>query len=361
VKVIYDHDFFSNFPYSGISRYFWELIAGFRGYEDIRPSLFLGFHANAYDWAAVGKDCYRYFGIRRPKVRYTRRIFETVNDASFPLFAKWVGPDIYHQTYCIDYLPDFRGKKIVTAYDMTYEKFPKLFPSDRFSLAKEKSIRNADSVIAISESTRRDVIQFFNLPESKVSTIHLGNSLTLPAAGPRLIPEPYILFVGQRVPHKNFGALLSAYAASARVHGHFKLVCFGGRPFSKEESELIQKHDLNGKLIQVSGPDEALSRIYRDAELLVYPSLYEGFGLPVVEAMGQGCPALLSNASSLPEVGGEAAEYFDPTNREELLSKLEALLDNPTKRDDMRRRGLTQSSRFTWSACVEKTVRIYRQ
>lgn len=358
--ILYDHEFFCAFPYSGITRYFAELIPRVGRTPGYSASLFMGFHVNRYRLEDQRAAFRYFFGVRRPRIPKTARIFNAVNDIAFPLFARRSGADILHQTYYSYLYPGFRGKRIVTAYDMSYEILPDLFPAGHRAVAdKRASMERADGIIAISESTRRDLISVWGIPPEKVHTIHLGNSLVLPPPAASPIPEPYILYVGQRVPHKDFGTLLRAYGTNARLHGSFRLVCFGGHPFTPEERAEAAKLGIAGRIEQMTGPDSMLAGLYAHAGALAYPSLYEGFGLPLVEAMGYGCPVVASRTSSLPEVGGEAALYFQPKDAEGLAVGLERVLYDGTLRAQLAEAGRARSRMFTWDACAERTLAYY--
>ncbi|MDQ3000449.1 MAG: glycosyltransferase family 4 protein [Fibrobacterota bacterium] len=359
-RLLYDHEFFSAYPYSGITRYFSEIIRRIGRNPDFGVSLFMGFHVNEYGLEKERHRFKSFFGMRRPRIPKTARLFNAMNDALFPFFARRSGADILHQTYYSDIFPDFKGKRIVNVYDMSYELLPDMFPVGFRAVSdKRKSMERADGIIAISESTRRDLIDLWKVPEEKIKTIHLGNSLTLDPGPAQLVKEPYILYVGQRVPHKNFGALLKAYGRTRRIHEAFRLVCFGGSPLSLEEHEEARSLGVEGRISQMTGPDTMLANLYGHASALAYPSFYEGFGLPIVEAMGYGCPVVASRTSSLPEVAGAAALYFDPKEPGELALRLEkALYDAETTRI-LSAAGRERSRLFTWDACAERTMAYY--
>lgn len=362
IRLLYDHEFFSAFGYSGITRYFLEVIRRVSAAEGFRASLFMGFHLNEFVSEEFTSDLDRFFGMRRPRIPRTGRLFNALNLGLLPLFAKAARADIFHQTYYAPLLSGFKGKRIVTVYDMTYERFPNLFPAgEAAARMKSEAIARADGIIAISESTKRDVMRILGISGERIRTLHLGNSLHAePGPAPR-VAGSYILYVGQRVPHKNFGALLRAWSGHAGLRESHNLVCFGGHPFTEAETSEFRARGVEGKVIRLSGPDALLANLYRYATVLAYPSLYEGFGLPVLEAMGLGCPVIASGVSSLPEVAGEAALYFDPRSESEIVSALDKVTANADLRTRLSEAGKVRALSFSWDACARGHMEYYQE
>jgi glycosyltransferase involved in cell wall biosynthesis len=362
IKIAYDHQFFSMFGYSGITRYHFEVIARLVEDPSVEVSLFMGWHKNKFDYARFKKKYAHFFGFRRPGIPRTTGIFNTLNDALFPLFLARSRSRLYHQTYYRYYVPSYRGKRVLTVHDMTYELFPgKFSPADPVILDKRTSIDRADAIIAVSMSTKNDLVRLCGIPPERVTVIYHGNSLTVTPGGKPPANGPYILYVGQRVPHKNFPALLNAYCRSSRVNKEFGLVCFGGEPFTDAEKQVLAKNGLLGRARQVSGSDEDLAGYYSRASLLVYPSLYEGFGLPLLEAMHYGCPVVASNVSSLPEVGADAGLYFDPADTADLMDKMERVLFGDSLRRGMVERGHVREKQFSWDRAAAETLEVYKR
>jgi glycosyltransferase involved in cell wall biosynthesis len=360
VKIAYDHQFFSMFGYSGITRYFYELISRLSCEAGMSVSLFMGWNINEFDFAEYRKNYAHFFGAKRPHVPKTTRLFNTLNNALFPLFLYRSGADLYHQTYYRFHVPNFAGRRVLTVYDMTYELFPEKFDChDPVVREKRTSMDRADALIAISENTKNDMVRLCGIPRERVTVVHLANSLTAPPRARPPLDGPYILYVGQRVPHKNFMRLLAAYCQSTRVHAAFKLLCFGGGPETPEEQAVLSGHGCGGRMHHCTGNDELLASCYSHAAALVYPSLYEGFGLPLVEAMHYGCPVIASNAGSLPEVGADAGVYFDPSNTGEIMERMELVLFGDTLRATMIERGRRREKDFGWDACAAKTRAVY--
>jgi len=174
--------------------------------------------------------------------------------------------------------------------------------------------------------------------------------------------RPFILFVGARGGYKNFDRLLQAYAGRSILHESYDLVAFGGGDFSGNERALVRSLGLNENQVrQLGGDDAVLSVLYQQASLFVYPSLYEGFGIPPLEAMSLDCPVICSNTSSMPEVVGNAAVQFNPHDIDSIANALEAVITNPTLQADLRQRGRERLHAFSWHRCALETLNVYRK
>jgi glycosyltransferase involved in cell wall biosynthesis len=174
------------------------------------------------------------------------------------------------------------------------------------------------------------------------------------------LEKPFLLYVGYRGGYKNFAALLRAYARSPLLRREFLVVCFGGGRFKERELRQISEQNVQRDNVRyLSGSDDLLAALYAAAAALVYPSLYEGFGMPPLEAMSMGCPVVCSNASSLPEVVGEAAEFFDPLREDDLVAAIERVVTSDERRQALVASGRDKCAMFSWQRCVEETMAIY--
>jgi glycosyltransferase involved in cell wall biosynthesis len=250
---------------------------------------------------------------------------------------------------------------------MVHELYPDMFADDnptRFQ--KRCSVERADHVICISENTRRDLIEILKVSSEKISVVHLGvdaleKAGKFPGGEEGRFPKPFLLYVGHRAGYKNFTALLRAFASSPDLAKDFDLVAFGGGPLSPAEVELIAQLRLPADSVrQVGGDDSLLGAHYRAAAAFVYPSIYEGFGLPPLEAMAQGCPVISSNTSSMPEVIGDAAEFFDPLDVESLAHSLHKVLSDQCYAGDLVQRGHRRLRQFSWERCARETLDVYK-
>jgi glycosyltransferase involved in cell wall biosynthesis len=360
IKVIYDHQIFGLQQYGGISRYFFELARRVGKYEGFSASILAPLHINRY----LEEGGLHVKGIRIPAIPKTRRFISIANQCVSSGLVRAAKPDLIHETYFQRKArSNQRCPVVVTVYDMIHEKFRSEFSHDSTSDAKRAAVARADRVICISENTRADLINLFGADPGKIKTIHLGFSLTRQADPATLpsYPRPYLLYVGQRSGYKNFRALLSAYAEASRINKDFDLIAFGGEPFSQEEKKAVSNARLDpNRVRRLVGDDSMLGHLYRNAAALVYPSLYEGFGIPPLEAMSFGCPVICSNTSSIPEVVGDGGLYFNPATVESLIEAMERLLNSEELRLQLIARGTRRVANFSYDRCASETVAVYR-
>lgn len=362
MNLIYDHQAFSIQKYGGVSRYFHELISRLCKKEDVNLSLFLGFYINEYGLEACRDLCKHFWGMKRVDIPKVGRLFTVVNKMLFRPFFVSSRADIYHPTYYANLIRGFKGKKVVTVHDMIHELYPDYFSSrDITSTDKKMAVQDADAVICVSQSTKKDLMELLNVPEDRIRVIYLGNSLNLEVNEPRLVDNPYVLYVGLRSGYKNFKLLLTAYARAHKIRSDFKLICFAGGKFNIQEQALIRSLDLSNKVLEYAGTDEVLANLYKYATAFVYPSLYEGFGIPPLEAMHYGCPVLVSNTSSILEVVGQAGLYFNPTSVDDLSFHLDKILHDDMLRTELIQRGHEQEKIFSWDVCAKETLKLYHQ
>lgn len=283
------------------------------------------------------------------------------------LIEKWK-PDIVHETYYSRASCAPRNTcKVLTVYDMIHEKFPQWGSRwDQSASLKRVAVDRADHVICISESTRKDLLDLYDVDPQKVSVVHLGAENPPDGMDKGMISggatRPYLLYVGARPGHKNFTGFLQAFASSCRLRADFDVVAFGGGGFTPDELQELARLGLDSNQVrQVSGGDELLSQLYVCASAFVYPSLYEGFGLPPLEAMGHRCPVVSSNTSSMPEVIGDAGEYFDPASGHDMAEAIERVVYSPSRIEELVSKGLERQANFTWERCAGQTLEIYHQ
>jgi len=362
MKITYDYQIFCGQLYGGISRYFCEIAPRIATHAGVAPSILAPCYINSYLRGVKGVPIY---GISVPKLPKTARILLQVNKAVSSLLLKTDDPDIVHETY---YSPKRQAPRetrtIITVHDMIHEKFKHHVPeTDTTGVMKALAVRHADHIICVSENTRKDLIEHLDVPTDKISVVYHGCSLPRQAVQMvhSIIDGSYLLYVGPRGGYKNGEGLLRAYAQSTRLKADHKLVFFGGGPFSQEEKATIAALGLTPRqVLQLSGDDVMLTSMYAHASAFVYPSLYEGFGFPPLEAMTFACPVASSNTSSMPEVLGAAAEYFDPNEPEAIAAAIERVVYSVEHRKNLIVSGLDRTSLFTWDRCAEQTLDVYR-
>jgi glycosyltransferase involved in cell wall biosynthesis len=294
-----------------------------------------------------------------------QRVIRGINAALVRTKLRREPPDIVHETYYMrSRLAPPRTKTIVTIHDMIHEKFPQYFPArDMTSQCKKAAVQRAERIICVSENTRADLLDILEVDPEKVSVVHHGSSAggARPIATKLTMDPPYVAFVGTRVGYKNFDRLLEAFGMSDFLRHDFAIMCFGGGEFTEDELSRAAKLGIDReRLLHSKGNDETLHQVYREAAAFVYPSLYEGFGLPTLEAMSNECPVICSNTSSLPEVCGDAAEYFDPNSAESIAASIEKVLNSPSLREELVNRGLQRIKSFSWQRCAEQTANVYK-
>jgi glycosyltransferase involved in cell wall biosynthesis len=305
------------------------------------------------------------FELRVPRFPKAGQLVPAISKLLAGPMINHFNPSIVHETY---YAGDSYGsssaRRVLTVYDMIHELFASEYPADdKTSKLKEIATKRADHIICISENTRKDLLEIFDLPEDKVSVVYLGfDSLVLDTA---LLEhkecKPYLLYVGQRWGYKNFDGFLKAYASSSFLRNHFDVVCFGGGAFTPDELSFFASLGLSNRQVsQISGTDSKLASVYSNAALFVYPSLYEGFGIPPLEAMSLGCPVACSNNSSIPEVAGNAAEYFDADNIDSIRVAMEHVVNSNSRRDELINLGKLRCAEFSWQRCANETLDVYR-
>jgi glycosyltransferase involved in cell wall biosynthesis len=358
LNVLYDHQIFQAQRFGGVSRYFFELIRRMVRMPNVGVSLFQGLHINQYDLEKSRSEYDSFFGARRLPVK-GGMFFSAINQVLFRGFASRSRATIYHPTYYGDPYSQSRLKRILTVHDMIHELFPGNFPGDRTAEQKRHAVKKADEIIAVSDATKRDLIRVLGTPPDKIHVVYHGNPLRVLPDNANPPSAPYFLFVGIRKGYKNFDRVLEAFAISSRLKMDFQLHCFGGPPLTIEEQRKIQILGLGQRVTHSSGPDAVLASRYSNAVALIYPSLYEGFGLPVLEAMHYGCPVLCANTSSLPEVAGDAARFFEPRGIDSIIEAMEDIAYNSAKRKALLSAGYIQEKKFSWDQCVEQTMAVY--
>jgi glycosyltransferase involved in cell wall biosynthesis len=278
--------------------------------------------------------------------------------------TKW-HPNLVHETY-FSHIPTVaKGiPSVITVFDMIHELFPENFSTnDQTSSKKMSAVARADHVMCISETTKRDLIDIFGTNEEKISVVSLGfDRFKIPKQIGNGLPiaKPFILYVGQRGGYKNFSRLLEAFSLSSSLHTDFALVVFGGGHFSHDESTQITALGLSDKqVMHVSGGDDLLGALYEGASVFVYPSIYEGFGIPPLEAMAHDCPVVSSNKSSMPEVLGDAVEYFDPLSEDDIRRAIERVVYSEEYCNLLRMAGRARIGQFSWDKCAKETSTIY--
>lgn len=363
--VVYDYRIFSQQEFGGISRYFCEIAKRIPQSSDWLTEVIAPLHCNHYLAESQITTIGRFAPLPHPLFK---KLYALCNKIVTPTMMALNQHNVLHYTYYSPKPYKSRVPTVITVYDMIHELFPHYFPADDPTRQwKRRAVEAADHVICISHTTARDLIRFLDVPPTKISVVHLGYSEELkePFAfaekNQGSLNRPYFLYVGARSGYKNFNRLLEVFGASARIAENFDLVAFGGGPFTQTELGKINALGLRSDSVQhISGSDAKLARYYNGARAFIYPSEYEGFGIPPLEAMSCGCPVICSDTICIREIVGAAAEFFEPTNNDSIRVALERIAFDDQLRVDLVKAGRVQSSLYSWDKCAESTVDIYR-
>jgi len=386
MKILYDYQIFTKQNYGGVSRYFYELMDNLRAHK-IDIEIPINYSKNIYIKEAdflsrplKGYTEYKDFLLGlRPKGK--AKIYKLLQKLNFIKNAETANQkisierlkkqnfDIFHPTYYDSYFLKYIGKKpfVLTIYDMIHETYPELFSADN-KIARQKKIlaQKAEKIIAISENTKKDIIKFIGINEDKILVIHLGNSINRQENNLKIntdllkkLPEKYILFVGNRASYKNFDNFSKALIPLFKINKKLNAVCAGGGEFSDKEINFFKTFNITDKFRQYSVNDSDMTLLYKNALVFVFPSLYEGFGLPILEAFNCGCPVAASNRGSLPEIAGNAAAYFNPEDISSITDAINNIIADDGTKEKMKKNGFEQLKKFSWEKTAEKTLDVY--
>ena len=354
ISVFYDFQAFSMQINGGISRYFYEVISEMEKKKQVSVSFFQGINRSCYNVDGKNNGLVNYYSERTDI-----RNIEVLDLINANLIGKYTNIaeefSIYHPTYYHDLNVGKYGKMILTVHDMIHEKY---HLDSVTSFRKRKMVNKADGIIAISQSTKNDLMEIFGVNDKKIKVIHLANSLNFEIREDALIEEPYILFVGNRGGYKNGELLIKAYAGS-NMKNELMLVFMGGGAPTPKEKELIESYGIVDSVAFCFGDDRKLANLYKYAKLFIYPSSYEGFGIPLLEAMHYGTPVITARSSSMTEVAGEAAVYFRPDSLDSLIYAINKLAGNKELREKYKERGFEREKQFSWKKCAEETYEYY--
>jgi glycosyltransferase involved in cell wall biosynthesis len=291
---------------------------------------------------------------------------------TLPLELAPLGLDLLHSP---DFIPPmrWRGRSVITVMDLAFLRFPHLLTDEsrRYYGQVSKAVARADAILAISQSTKSDLVDLLDAPAGKITVTYLAaDPACQPVTEPgRLdairrnygLPADYVLFVGTLEPRKDLPTLLRAFA-SLGPQARDICLAIAGRPgwLYQEVYDLVKTLGVGERVRFLGGvPAGDLPALYSGARLFVLPSLYEGFGMPVLEAMACGAPVICANTSSLPEIAGDAALQFPPGDAAALAQAITQLLSDASLHRQLRERGLAQAARFSWEATARLTLAVY--
>lgn len=367
IDVVFDHQIFSLQRFGGATRYFRNLAQAFMENPEIHMECQLGL----CDWEIKNSPIVSSirgssWGTLTPKIGVLRY---SINE----LFAYYYSmshtinntPRVHHCTYIYPPHPVRKTPLVVTHHDCTLEKFQAQFPRSSMTIkAKKKIYEQADRIIAISNHSKNDLMAFYGVPESKICVIYHG--VEKPLSSDAILPpegidsRPFILYVGARTFYKNFTGLLRAFAGS-NAKRDFRLLAVGGGELTVDENKLLCELRIEGNVVNIPYVGQAeLGWLYYNAHGMVYPSSYEGFGFPPLEAMSMSCPTLVSNSSCLPEILGRAPLYFENGDDGDLGEKIDILCYDLKLRTSLIGNGKSVVESYTWERTALNTLNLYK-
>ncbi len=293
--------------------------------------------------------------------------------ALLPVELGWRSIDVLHSP---DYIPPFRRRcrSVITVHDLAFLRWPELLtPASRayFNGQIDRAVRSADRIIAVSHATKADLMELLHVPAEKIDVVH-------EAAGPGLtplhrsvvegwldrngLPRDYVLFVGTFEPRKNLPRLVAAFGL-LRERGYEGKLLLAGSPgwLAEPLFEEIERRRLGAEVVQREITAENLPYLYNGARLLAFPSLYEGFGLPVLQAMACGTPVVTASSSSLPEVAGDAALLVDPEDVQALADAMARVIGDAALSASLRNQGPARAAQFSWERTAVETLAVYER
>ncbi len=294
-----------------------------------------------------------------------REVMRPMTAAAYVAWMELSGCDVFFAPNY--FLPRLHGsiarRRVITIHDLTYKRFPELLQKEtleNLELQMGREIAIADAIVCVSESTRRDLLEFYRVDPSRAVTIHSGLAAPPPDAPVDGLPSRYVLFVSTIEPRKDLGTLIDAFERLRDSGAYDGSLVVVGKVGWKAESIVPR---LRGRgIVHLDYLRYAqLGTVYRNAEVFVFPSIYEGFGFPLLEAMAHGVPSIAARSSSLPEIGGDAALYFEPRDVDGLESQLRRVLSDAALREELAARGQARAAEFSWDRAGEETLAVLRR
>lgn len=358
---------------SGVGNYIEKILIEF-GKTKLKDNLILFGAKNDYDYSKINLEDRTLLSNRIiSKNKISRIIWE---QSILPMKSSEKNIEILHCPAHVS--PLVSSKKIIlTIHDLAFKLLPKTFKlPNRIYLNNivPVSIKKADKIIAVSKNTKKDIIEQYNIPSDKITVIYNGinndykvidkSDIINKIKKKYNLSNEFILYLGTLEPRKNITNLIKAYSLyKSKLNNEIKLVIAGGKGWLYEDVfSLVEEKQLEEDVVFTGYVDEEdIVPLYNAATLFVYPSLYEGFGLPPLEAMACGTPVITSNVSSLPEVVGDAAITVDPHNINKLSQAINRILDNENLQNEMIQKGIERSKKFTWEKTARETIKIYEK
>ncbi|MCF0202937.1 MAG: glycosyltransferase family 4 protein [Bacteroidaceae bacterium] len=350
MKILFDHHLFIT-KFGGAAKYF-AMLAAYLPADSWRTTALWSFNVYAKEKGL--------FTVHKKLFKGQGRLSSLLNTGYTNHCIAHSQYDVFHQTnFGTEGLNYLKDKPMVTTYHD--RNLSTIDPHPEIVKRQKQSLLRADAVVCVSNTTKKDMLELFDLDEKKVHVIYHG--IEIPDS--KLLPEekifdfPYILYVGRRSEYKNFPSFLKAFAEVRRLRKDIRLVCTY-KPLTPEEKIAIKSLGLEGSVEHVMADEATMKRLYRDCFMFVFPSKYEGFGMPILEAWAMNAPVVLSDASCFPEIAGDAALYFDPYSIEDMRDTMIRVIDDSRLHESLKEKGAERVKRFSWQRCADEHMEVYK-
>ncbi|MBP8976421.1 MAG: glycosyltransferase family 4 protein, partial [Bacteroidetes bacterium] len=277
--------------------------------------------------------------------------------------------DVFHPTYYAPYFLRHIGNKpfVLTIHDLIHERFPQYYISQKqVSNWKSQLIPKASKIIAVSNFTKNDILSYYQVSPERIAVVYHGNSLDVnntlwtDEIQNLKLPQRYLLYIGDRKGYKNFNFFIECVSEILVKDRSLHIVCGGGPCFSTEENSMYHMYNIQEQVHhEPIHSDAQLIALYKRALAFVFPSLYEGFGIPVLEAFACNCPLIICNAGALPEIAGDACLKFEPHDKQSLVSSIEEILSSDNLRKMLIAAGKIREREFSWNRAANETKQVY--
>ncbi|MFN4083717.1 MAG: glycosyltransferase family 4 protein [Bacteroidia bacterium] len=366
MKILFDDEIFFRQRYGGVSKIFSLLLQNLSNDKDFdilfknfysENEYLIGLNLNGVEPVLKNKN----FPL---KGKIIRAIGAYYGHAFVNKILKQQKADIFHPTFYSNYFfksLSNKTKLVITIHDLIHEKFSSNQHYRNLAKIKMQNIKQADAIVTVSENTKKDLLEIYPFTNpNKIYVNYLAEDISGITAKPiKNLPEKYILFTGERRGYKNFNVLVKAFAIVAKKHADLFLFCTGSLPFTADEIKMFKNLNIENKVIQQSLSIGELKYAYNSAKVFIFPSKYEGFGIPVLEAFACKVALIISNCGSLPEIAGDACLKFNADDELELSHQIINVLEDKNLSNSLIEKGTERLKLFSWQKHIQQTKNLY--